>query len=131
VSERIAYNDDAALNSVLVGRRIVGTETLDADSEFSKVIQFTLDDGTILSAHATDGGCACNNGCWSVDNPATPTGIIMNVETTEVSDGYESAIMRLYVFTDIESASELIVSSGADNGYYGWGYFLTVERYGA
>ena len=132
---QITYNDVEALKKILVGKRIVGSrkgtrsDAYDPDLDF---IEFILDDGTVLEARATDGGCSCSNGCWSVENSVLPDAesIITNVECAEDADewGY-SATLRLSVYAD-DVKTELVKSEGGDNGYYGWGYALFVKTPG-
>lgn len=102
-------------------RELSGWDDLD-------VIEYTLDDGTVLSAYETDGGCACSNGCFSVelgeDTERRLIGAtIMSVRTEErledsygaIDDpdkvkvfvdgegegGYGSAEMFVFVYTDL------------------------------
>lgn len=131
----IAYDDQAALHALLVGRRIVETRTSTAKSEpwsdEMNSLEFVLDDGQVLKAIATDGGCACSNGCWSVENAApAPEQVITGVSIAEEMEygehGDGSATLRLFVYAEGTQA-EIVRSEGGDNGYYGWGYALLVE----
>jgi hypothetical protein len=134
----IGYDDQLALRELLVGRRIVETRKSTAKAESwsdeMNAVEFVLDDGQVLKAIATDGGCACSNGCWSVENPdvVAPDQIITGVETAEDLDGEwsthgdGSATLRLFVYA-AGIKSEIVRSEGGDNGYYGWGYALLVE----
>ncbi len=137
----IDYTDLGRLKSILVGRSIVSTR--ESGTGYNKTISFALDDGSVLMANASDGGCACSNGCFSVKNTNVPSGTITNVELTEVarnwwddkethevtpgsmSDG--TATIRLFVYTDMtEGRQEIVESEGSDNGYYGWGFWLAL-----
>lgn len=137
----IEYTEVDKLKSALVGRSIVSTITT-GGSDMNRVITFVLDDGSLLKAHATDGGCACSNGCFTVEPGNVIQGTITNVEVTEtlqtwdgtegtevtpgsISDG--SAILRVFVYGDL-GKQLLVESEGGDNGYYGWGFWLNVER---
>jgi hypothetical protein len=131
---QIDYNDTTALRAALVGRRIVETRKGVVKEGWDKgmdSIEFVLDDGTILEAREADGGCACTNGCWSVEAPAEPpTSVITNVEVVDEKDSEwsESATLRMFVYAEgIPTATELIRSEGGDNGYYGWGYHVYVK----
>ena len=136
----VQYDDTEMLKRLLVGREIV---RVDKDikrfdewhSRNMAVISFTLDNGVVLEARETDGGCSCSNGCWSVANNAIPEGVIMNVEIEEtdpetgepVRRDDEWAIIRMFVMDDLGNRVPLIESEGGDNGYYGWGYELHVR----
>jgi hypothetical protein len=141
--EEIRYDDETKLAEVLVGRRIVeirkGKTPPDEDwyrSGAMDQIEYVLDDGTVLEARETDGGCGCSNGCWSVAAPdVAPDQVITSVETVEELDGEWSshgdgeATLRLFVYAD-QVKTELVTSQGGDNGCYGWGYALYVRRQG-
>lgn len=130
----VTYNDTDALRAALVGRKIIETRHGEGKrNEYSDpmpAISFVLDDGTILEAIATDGGCACSNGCWSVENPeSAPSQVITNVEVIDEPDteGFgDSATLRMFVYAD-NVKTELVRSVGMDNGYYGWGYAVAVK----
>ncbi len=143
----------------------------DGRGDLSKVIEYHLDDGSILRAHAADGGCACSNGCFTVDisdviRERLIGATIMNVQTEEVASEYKQVedpetgqmvwsevevpgkeidhdsggFLRLFVYADLAESSgqsgtgeaeeklPMVESAGADNGYYGWGYHITIER---
>jgi hypothetical protein len=61
-------------------------------SSYDEVIEYHLDNGWTLRAHANDGGCACSNGCFSVDlsqeNEARLIGAtILGVQVEETVEG--------------------------------------------
>ena len=132
------------LKAALVGRSIVST--LSEGDGVHKVLSFVLDDGSILYAHATDGGCACSNGCFTVEWGQLVEGTITNVEVKEVVDYWNwdtgdsekkevvprsisdgSAEISIFVYTEL-GKQELVKSEGGDNGYYGWGFWLHVVK---
>jgi hypothetical protein len=144
-AEAIQYTDVEKLKASLVGRSIVSTVSEGID--YSRVLSFVLDDGSILKAHATDGGCACNNGCFTVEPGNVVQGTILNVDLEEeaetfdwdadgdqyvkrliepgsISDG--SATIRVFVYSEL-GKQVLVSSEGGDNGYYGWGFWLSVQ----
>jgi len=149
MSERIDYYDIEKIRAALVGRSIVNT--LSEGDKYDRVLTFVLDDGTLLRAHATDGGCGCSNGCFTVDPGDTVRGTILNVEVEERplkfdftfglasdaekegdpyppgSEEYGSAVIRVFVYTELGQQT-LLSSEGGDNGYYGWGFWLDVVR---
>jgi len=128
MNNAIDYNDNDRLREIMVGRRIVETRK-NTEGGLDK-IEFILDNGTVLQAVETDGGCGCSNGCWSVDAPNdAPTQVITNVEVIdEITNDYgESATLRMFVYAE-GIKTEIIRSEGGDNGYYGWGYNVFVTE---
>ncbi len=137
--QAIKYFDIDKLGEVLIGKRISGVRNVGEGT--SKTIEFDLG-GVVLVAHATDGGCSCSNGCFTVDTELTGVdATILNVEIEERADDYwtggeggviepgsisnGSAVIRIFVYTEL-GKSELVKSEGSDNGYYGWGFWLSV-----
>ncbi|GAA4762341.1 DUF7448 domain-containing protein [Microbacterium gilvum] len=136
----IEYTDAEKIRQALVGRSIVST--ISEGEEYKRVLSFVLDDGTLLKAHATDGGCSCTNGCFSVEPVASVAGTILNVEVKEFEESYGSeakeitpgsitdggATIQIFVYTDLAAGGHVLVESeGQDNGYYGWGFWLSVH----
>lgn len=138
--DAIDYNEVERIRAALVGRSIVST--LSEGTDYERVLSFVLDDGSTLKAHATDGGCACSNGCFSVEPGNVVRGTITNVDVEEwveswsddksqrvepgsIRDG--SAKINLFVYTDL-GEHLLVESEGNDNGYYGWGFWLSVVK---
>lgn len=137
--EAFEYSELDRLKAALVGKSI--TSTVSEGESYERIISFVLNDGTILRAHATNGGCACSNGCFTVEPGSTPVaGTITNVEVSEQVETYDTdgpkevtpgsvsdgeARIRIYVYADMDKAL-LIESEGGDNGYYGWGFWLDV-----
>lgn len=139
-NDAIEYTDADRIKAALIGRSI--TSTLSEGSDYQRVLTFVLDDGTLLKAHATDGGCACSNGCFSVEPGNVPKGIITNVVVKEYAADWddkitgevelgkntsESGVIRIFVYADL-GEQLLVESKGGDNGYYGWGFWLSVEK---
>jgi len=152
----IAYHDVETLKSVLVGRKIVSVQDgfKPEPTWYSRKLRqlsYTLDDGTVLKATESDGGCSCANGCFSVapgdgeealDRAIGAT--ILNVEVEELAKDWEAdhpvhaliepgsissgdATIRLFVYTELGKAT-LVESEGSDNGWYGWGFWMSVDR---
>lgn len=139
----IDYTDVDTIKAALVGKSIVDTKITGAD--YDRVISFALDDGMTLNAHAADGGCACSNGCFTVEPGNAVRGTITNVELKEVTSDYDyetghsgereiepgsisdgSSVIRLFVYADL-GEQVLVTSEGGDNGFYGWGFWLSVD----
>lgn len=134
------YAETERWKKALVGRSILST--VSEGSGYGRVLSFVLDDGTILKAHAADGGCSCDNGCFTVEPGNVIRGTITNVEVREFDgtysrDGYvrgaqvepgtvEQAFIDVFVYSDL--GEQLLISSeGGDNGYYGWGFWLSIH----
>jgi len=138
-NDAIEYNEVDKIREALVGRSIVST--LSEGTDYERVLSFVLDDGTVLKAHATDGGCACTNGCFTVAPGSVVRGTITNVEVKEYETDFDgnaarevalgehpdSGRVNLFVYTDL-GEHVLIESEGGDNGYYGWGFWLSVVK---
>lgn len=163
--ETIEYDDVEKIRGVLVGAKIVVIAEKNADNTYAKEIHYGLSNGVTLKAHATDGGCACSNGCFTVDLEEdvkakllgatilavqieeavsadwgdNQTKLIVNGEGESPREG--SAEIKIFVYTDLtpraadegEEAAHgsrlpLVTSNGGDNGYYGWGFNLSVDR---
>lgn len=135
------------LRSLLIGRRIVRAEVVDESPErwtAGPTGYLTLDDGTVLKVWGNDGGCACTAGCYPLAVLATCDNAITNVVVEEhaTGDGVacrtcgeyycwkhgdEDGYYRIFVFAVDE---RLVVASfeGSDgNGYYGTGWWLSVQ----
>lgn len=139
-NDAIEYSDVKKIKDALVGKSIIST--LSEGRDLERVLTFVLDDGSLLKAHATDGGCACTNGCFTVEPGNVVRGTITNVEVEEFADSWEStgkvkvapgsvsygeARINVFVYSDL--GRQLLVSSeGNDNGYYGWGFWLSVQK---
>jgi len=136
----VEYTDVAAIKESLVGRSIVST--LSEGDGVDRVLTFVLDDGTLLRAHATDGGCACSNGCFTVEPGNVVRGTITNVEVEEFASSWDTAgeqpvapgsvsdgegTIRIFVYGEL-GKQLLVESQGSDNGYYGWGFWLSAVR---
>lgn len=138
--------DEDRLRSILVGRRVVGAEVSedsppDAYSS-GPTGTLTLDDGTVLKVWGNDGGCACTAGRYPLADLNTCDAAIMNVEVEEAPDddygtcdcgeyGCEHVgFYRVFVLSFPNAERTLLASfEGSDgNGYYGTGWWLSVER---
>lgn len=122
----IEYDDIDAIRGVLEGRKIVSSEHKNLGS-YNGTIRFTLDNGTVLVASEADGGCACENGCFTLEKPEIPDNVITRVEFAESKGGWGEGHIEIFVFTE-SGKFTIIDSEGSDNGYYGWGYTLHIEE---
>lgn len=134
------YTEVDQIKNALVGHSIV--DTISQGDDYNRVLTFVLDNGTRLKAHATDGGCGCSNGCFTVEPGGDVRGTITNVVVNEIASDYMGndpreiepgsisdgeSVISIFVYADI-GQQVLVESSGEDNGYYGWGFWFSVER---
>lgn len=134
------YTEVDQIKNALVGRSII--DTISEGIGYNRVLTFVLDDGTRLKAHATDGGCGCSNGCFTVKPASVVRGTITNVVVNEIVNDYTGngpcevepgsvsdgeSVISIFVYADM-GQQVLVESSGVDNGYYGWGFWFSVER---
>lgn len=137
--------DAARLRELLFGKKVVSAEMVDESPESytdGPYGRLTLDDGTVLKVWGNDGGCACSAGCYPLTVLNTWDNAITNVEVEAVPDGddvkcracgkrgcYEHDTTGHYrIFVVAEDRHLLASFDGSDgNGYYGTGWWLTVE----
>lgn len=130
----IDYTEIERLREVLVGRKILSVIPNHLGT-YHGTVKFVLDNGTVLTAMESDGGCACANGCFalSVAEGVAGAGVITSVDMTEeveygvVGDG-QSTISIFVYFEGLPSAVKALTSDGGDNGYYGWGFRFMLEE---
>lgn len=171
--DQIGYDDATTLRALLTGQRIVAiNETTGkalhkaeapADDyywggrgEYDKVIEYHLAGGVVLRAHAHDGGCACSNGCFTVDVSDEARrkligATIMNVSVEERTSDYDwesgrdiekvivdghgetpsdgSSTIQVFAYLPgLDERTVLVESAGGDNGYYGWGFHFSIAH---
>ncbi|PPG29669.1 hypothetical protein [Pseudoclavibacter sp. RFBB5] len=140
----VGYDDEKAISAAITGRTIAAIDhEHHGDLQWSdehrpsggySTLILTLDDGTKFVAQEADGGCACSNGCFSVEPSEGISRLIgatilnATVDEHKTDDYGDSAVIKLFVYVEgLTGAQELFSSEGTDNGYYGWGYHLFVE----
>jgi hypothetical protein len=89
-----------------------------------------LDNGVELELPDTDGGCACNAGCYDLTALNAVPNIITKVEFVDSPSGDEypdgEGRYQIFVFAGAEQIN-LATWEGTDgNGYYGTGYSIKV-----
>lgn len=121
------YSDIDELKKALIGRSIEKVESTDLGSYHGEV-KLTLDNGDVLTAYEADGGCACSNGCFDLTPKLERSGTILNVEIDDPEGGNGDGFgqIKLFIYTEL-GKQEALVSEGGDNGYYGWGYALSLK----
>lgn len=118
--DRYSENDHQEITELLMGRTIV------------KIDDHTLklDNGIVLSLPDTDGGCACDAGCYDLTTLNGVDNVITKVEFNNSPYGdYESGegVYQIFVFAG-DSMVNLATWEGTDgNGYYGTGYSIHVK----
>jgi hypothetical protein len=141
------------LRALLFGRKIVRVEITDEAPEryeSGPTGRLWLDDGTVLKTWGNDGGCACSAGCYPLTTLNTVDNAITNVEIEEHPDGDDvdskcrtcgkdycwedghdnQGYYRIFVIAEETEERRLLASfDGSDgNGYYGTGWWLTVDK---
>ena len=142
MSEHMPSED--RLRELLVGRSVVRAEIRDEPPEryeSGPTGVLTLDDGTVLKVWGNDGGCACSAGCYPLASLNEVGNAITNVEVEEKPDdeykdcehGCKSwdcehvGFYRIFVYAE-DHRIPLASFEGSDgNGYYGTGWWLSVE----
>ena len=146
--------DQARLHELLFGKKIVRAEMRDESPPGSyyddrgPVGYLTLDDGTVLKVWGNDGGCACSAGCYPLTVLNTWDNAITNIQIEEHPAGddipcrtcgqtycyereHEEGEGYYRIFIVAEDRHLLASFEGSDgNGYYGTGWWLTVESMG-
>ena len=134
------HNDVEILRDTLVGRSVtsvqLGGEDLPEDPYRYERAEgkIVLDDGTVLFLGGNDGGCSCGAGDYALTKlNGTPVNGIMNVEVVvdgDANDPYSEPDLtyRIFVLAQ-DNRFELAAFEGNDgNGYYGTGFWFTVQR---
>lgn len=135
------------LRELLVGKSIVSAEIRDESPEdwtAGPTGYLTLSDGTVLKVWGNDGGCGCSAGCYPLTALNACKNVITNVQVEErpVDDdavcwtcGEESwfcdheGYYRIFVLAfGVDERINVASFEGSDgNGYYGTGWWLSVE----
>lgn len=93
--------------------------------------RLVLDDGTELYLVGNDGGCACNAGCYPLEEVATADNIITSAHVNADPDGDDhqgAGVYQIFVFADAKPINVAEFRGSDGNGYYGTGFSLTVVR---
>lgn len=144
--------DEDRLRALLFGRRVVSVEMREErppDSYYGyhtwPVGTLTLDDGSVLKVWGNEGRCACSAGDYPLTELNAVDNAITNVEVEERPDGDDVPCRTCgkdwcygddherggwyRIFVVAEDRHLLASFEGSDgNGYYGTGWWLTVEN---
>lgn len=137
--------DEARLRELLVGKKVVNAEIRDVSPEsyaYGPTGFLTLSDGTVLRVWGNTGGCSCGAGDYSLTRLNGCDNAITNVKVEERPDGDDkcpdcgewscdhNGWYRIFVFAE-DKGVELASFEGSDgNGYYGTGWWLSVQESG-
>lgn len=118
----LTQDDQSEIKALLMGRRV----TKVADDKL------LLDDGRTLQIESNYGCGGCYSGHYNIEElNDCPINAIMNVEFEEHIDpndeGSAPTLLRVFVLADNTRIKLLEVEGSEGNGYYGWGYWITVS----
>ncbi len=109
------HNDDTKINQLLIGRKVTKVD----------VDRLLLDDGTQLQLVGND-GCP---GCWAGDFSLTELNGVDNIITdVQVLNAEPAGWFQIFVFADNQKISLARFEGREDNGWYGTGYRILVNR---
>lgn len=116
------------LNGLFVGRRIVQAELEPNPTSGGPGGTLILDDDTRLTIVGNE-GCACANGNYTVTRLGIFDNVITSAEVKEDKDEYgDPGNVHLFVYSEGIDGVEVVTAEGVDNGYYGTGFWIKVER---
>jgi hypothetical protein len=118
-NERIKEDQEDEIRALLLGRTVT---KVDDD-------QLLLDDWTHLTIIPNDTGCGgCSNGWYDLTElNDCPVNAITAVEFELGDAEVRGDAFRLFVLAE-DQRIKLLQVEGHDNGYYGSGYWIAVER---
>lgn len=132
VHEGLNGEDHAAIEGILVGRRIVDARSQDVRTRWGGVERFDvleLDDGTQLRVHPNEGCGWCTSGNYWVNQVAAFDNVITGVTLTkEEHNEFGEETLRIHVYAEGVSAEVISVSGDEGNGWYGRGFMIEVVR---
>src|SRR6187402_2413848 len=112
---KLSQSDVGAVTALLTGRKVVGVY-------WPKLI---LDNGVELEVEGNSGGCSCGAGDYDLTVLHKYENVITGVRLEETGDQDRYSI---FVYADGIPSTEIVrVEGDVGNGYYGWGYTLTVH----
>ena len=114
----------------LVGRAIISVSK-DTDENGMGDGTLTLDDGTTLTITPNEGCGGCGNGWYYLERLEGAENIITSVETvtrTRPVDYGDEDVYELFVFTEAGKHHLATVHGDEGNGWYGYGFTVTVTE---
>ncbi|HGH9852496.1 TPA: hypothetical protein ACJPFW_001235 [Streptococcus pyogenes] len=111
----------------LLEEKLVGKRLKSIDDE-----KIVLADGTVIKIELNEGCGGCGNG-WSELNITTENPnleyAVMGVEYTEKYSEWDDEF-KIFVYMTDNSVIEIYGYDGVGNGYYGYGFWVTVKNPG-
>ncbi|EOI9067843.1 TPA: hypothetical protein ACF4WU_002000 [Streptococcus pyogenes] len=111
----------------LLEEKLVGKRLKSIDDE-----KIVLADGTVIKIELNEGCGGCGNG-WSELNITTENSnlesAVMGVEYTEKYSEWDDEF-KIFVYMTDNSVIEIYGYDGVGNGYYGYGFWVTVKNPG-
>ncbi|EOT4860558.1 TPA: hypothetical protein ACKQ4H_001852 [Streptococcus pyogenes] len=109
----------------LLEEKLVGKRLKSIDDE-----KIVLADGTVIKIELNEGCGGCGNG-WSELNITTENpnleSAVMGVEYTEKYSEWDDEF-KIFVYMTDNSVIEIYGYDGVGNGYYGYGFWVTVKN---
>lgn len=113
----------------LIGKSIIKVDKYKADCDYSEdKYVLTCNDGTIIEI-LTNYGCSCGNGCSSFDDLKkleNNNNLITGIET-KYSNHYDEDKFTMFIYYEDGEINELQGDDGYGNGYYGGGFYVTIN----
>ena len=117
------FHADSCEFDFLIGKRIV--KVTGDTGEF----KLTTSDNEVITITTNEGCGGCSNGWSELPNLKLledADNAIMNVSTEYVMKGYEDQF-KMFVYYH-NTMLELQGDDGYGNGYYGWGFWVTIVK---
>jgi hypothetical protein len=115
IFRKLNQDDQDEIRSLLIGRtvKVVGDDTL------------KLDNGVVLSIEPNFGCGGCPSGSYGIDELNDVPNVITSVKFKEKG---HSDVFKIFVYSETSKIKMLEVSGDEGNGYYGYGYTISVTK---
>lgn len=70
--------------------------------------------------------CPNGNSTWDTKTTGEGLGVVTGIKYQGASD-YESDQFRIFIYLKSHPKIDIYGDNGTGNGYYGWGFYVTVE----
>lgn len=122
MTEHLFQDDKQRITDLLMGRKV----TKVADD------QLRLDDGTTLTLHGNEGGCACSAGDYDLTELNGTDNVITRVEFEDNPDSdwdsQANGYYKIFVYAGHDRINLATFEGSDGNGYYGTGYEIHVSQ---